>query len=110
MSAEAIAQFISGGIGALGVCGLWIAFLVAGKLHTESEMKRADEAIKRADENFEREAAALALEKQAHAETRKALDAASARADSAVRSTELIAGALSGAAAQRSRSGDQATR
>jgi hypothetical protein len=92
MSVESLSGLITGGIGAVAVLGIFFALLLTGKLHTDQEMERADDS-------YDRLAAALDLEKRAHEQTRQALTAAAARADAAVRASELIAGALGGAGA-----------
>lgn len=64
----------------MGVLGIWLTLMVSGKLHSDDE--------------FQRESAALEREKIAHDETRRALAAASERADAAVRASSLIADAF----------------
>jgi hypothetical protein len=82
LSIDQLVGLIGGGTGAVGVLSLWLTMILTGKLHTDGE--------------FDRVLDALNIEKAAHAETRKALDASNARADAAVRASELIADALSG--------------
>lgn len=65
----------------MAVMAIFLTLILTGKLHTDKE--------------FDREASALDREKTAHEETRRALSEASARADAAVRATEIVAGALS---------------
>ena len=89
MSIESLTALISGGVGAVTVLGIWLTLMITGKLHSDDE--------------FQREAKALDKEKEAHEETRKALAEAAARADAAVRASELIASAFSSAAEQRKR-------
>jgi hypothetical protein len=62
---------------------VFLTLILSGKLHTAAEFDRTDAALER--------------EKQAHAETRKALTEAAARGDAAVRASELIADAFSSA-------------
>ena len=81
MSVESLTSLLTGGISAVAVLGIFLALILADKLHTDAEFKREMEALDR--------------EKMAHAETRKALAEAAARADAAVRATEIIARALS---------------
>jgi hypothetical protein len=83
VSADSLVSLITGGLGALGVMGIWLALMVGGRIHTDSE--------------FQREAQALEREKAAHDETRRALAAAAERADTSVRAASLIADALTGA-------------
>ena len=91
MSADSLVGLISGGAGAVTVFGIWMSLLVSGKLHTDAEMTRADQLS-------ELRLEALRTEQAAHAETRRALAEAAARADAAVRASEMIADAFSSAA------------
>ena len=81
MSVESLTSLLTGGVSAMAVMAIFLALILSGKLHTDSE--------------FGREAAALDREKLAHDETRRALAEASARADAAVRAAELMADAFS---------------
>lgn len=76
-------DFISGAFGGIIVLVYFVSMLLADKLHTDAE--------------FKREAKALERERDAHAETKRALEAAIARADTAVRASELVAQALTAA-------------
>ena len=95
MNVESLTGLISGSIGAITVLGIVLTLILSGKLHTDSEMRRADETI-------ERMTRALDKSEEALAETRRALTEASARADAAIRSSEVIAGALRAAGGRRS--------
>ena len=95
MSADSLTSLITGSIGAVGVLAIFLALILTGRLHTDAEMRRADETI-------DRQAKALDKTEEALAETRRALAEASARADAAVRSSEVIAGALRSAGGRRS--------
>jgi hypothetical protein len=90
VSAESLLQLLTGGAGAVAVLGIFLGLIVAGKLHTDEEMKRADQLAELRSE-------ALKTEQAAHAETRRALADAAARADAAVRASEMIADAFSAA-------------
>jgi len=96
MTAEQIVSLATGGAGALLIVIIWITLLLNGKLHTDEEFKRevarGDELVKRLD-----------LRNQSIEELQKALITANARADSAVRSTEMMADALAAAGQRRSR-------
>jgi hypothetical protein len=83
MTIDNLQSIITGGSGAIVVVVIWLTMIMSDKLHTDAE--------------FRREAAALEKEKAAHDETRKALAEAAARADAAVRASELIADAFSSA-------------
>jgi hypothetical protein len=65
---------------------VFLTLILSGKLHTDGE--------------FSDKASALQKETDAHAETRRALEVAMERADSAVRATTLIADALTSAQAR----------
>lgn len=80
MSAESVASLLTGGVSAMAVMGIFLTLILSGNLHTAAE--------------FDRQSAALDAERLAHAETRKALAEAAARADAAVRASELIASAM----------------
>jgi hypothetical protein len=87
VSVEQLIGIITGSTGVVGVLAIFITLILSGKLHTEGE--------------FDRVAKALELEKEAHAETTRALAAASERADAAVRASELIAEAFSASSTRR---------
>jgi hypothetical protein len=80
MSADSFVSFLTGGVGAVAVMAVFMTLILAGRLHTDGEFNRLEAALNR--------------EKEAHDETRRALTDASARADAAVRASELIARAL----------------
>jgi hypothetical protein len=81
VSVESLTSLLTGGVSAMAVMAIFLTLILAGKLHTDGE--------------FQREAQALDREKSAHEETRRALTEASARAETAVRASELIADAFS---------------
>jgi hypothetical protein len=83
VSVESLTSLLTGGISAMAVMAIFLTLILSGKLHTSGE--------------FDRTEGALTAEKQAHAETRKALTEAAARGDAAVRASELIADAFSSA-------------
>jgi hypothetical protein len=85
VSVESLTSLLTGGVSAMAVMAIFLTLILTGKLHTDGE--------------FDREATALDREKAAHEETRKALAEASARADAAVRASEMIAGAFAAARA-----------
>lgn len=90
MSPEQIVGLITGSTGVVGCLVIFITLIMTGKLHTDGEFTRVEEALR--------------LEKEAHADTTAALVAASERADAAVRASELIAEAFSSASQRRRRS------
>ena len=94
MNIDSIASLITGSIGAIGVLSIFLTLILAGKLHTPGEMRRADETINRLT-------SALDKNEEALAETRRALAEASARADTSVRSSEVIASAFLAGQARR---------
>lgn len=59
---------------------IFLTLILSGRLHTDAEFRRTE--------------AALDKEKEAHDETRRALTAASERADAAIRASEVIADAF----------------
>jgi len=77
---------------------IFVVLILAGKLHTDGEFRTM---MDRSDAEFNREVAALDREKAAHDETRRALEAASARSDAAVHAAELVANTLSTAGQRR---------
>lgn len=83
MSVESLTSLLTGGISAIAVMAIFLTLILTGRLHTESE--------------FERAIGALDKEKTAHEETRRALTEAGARADAAVRASEMIAAAFAAA-------------
>jgi hypothetical protein len=87
MSIESIAGLIGGGTGSVAVLVIFLVLMLSDKLHTDGEFERE---VKRGD-----------LERDAHAETRKALTAANERADAAVRAASLIADAMTGRSESR---------
>jgi hypothetical protein len=87
VTVENLQSIITGGTGAIVVMVVWLTMILSDKLHTDGEFSRVAEALQ--------------LEKTAHTETRKALEAAADRADAAVRSSELIADAFTAAAERR---------
>lgn len=92
----AVLPYITGAGGASAIALVWIGLFLSDKLHTDGE--------------FRREAAALEQEKAAHGETRKALSEASARADVAVRASEMIADAFGAARVATGRGAPRAPR
>lgn len=94
MSLDTITSLITGSIGAIAVLGVFLTLILAGKLATPGEMRRADETIDRLTKALDRSEEALG-------ETRRALAEASARADAAVRSSEVIASAFRSAGTGR---------
>lgn len=80
MSVDNLTTLLTGGVSAMTVMVVFLTLILTGKIHTGAE--------------FQREADALDREKQAHAETRRALAEAAARGDAAVRASELIAAAV----------------
>lgn len=80
MSPEQLIGLITGSTGVVGVLTIFITLIMVGKLHTDGE--------------FERVLNALEKEREAHKETERALEAASERADAAVRASEVIADAF----------------
>lgn len=89
MSAESIVSLITGGASGLGVLVIVFALVLGDKLHTDSEFRRVLDANEKKDQTI--------------AELTKAVDAASARADAAVRASELIADAFSAPKPRRRR-------
>lgn len=88
MDAGSLTSLITGGIGALGVLGIFLALILSDKLHTDGEFRRMAAANARKDETI--------------AELTRAVDAAAERAGAAVRASELIADAFA-APTRRSR-------
>lgn len=80
MSFESLVGLISGSGGALGVILVWLTLILAGKEHTNSEFERERERGDKLEE--------------ANEELQRALTAANARAEAAVRATEVIADAF----------------
>lgn len=95
LSIETVTSLITNTVGAVAVLGIFLTLIVSGRLHTDAEVKRLEDVV-------DREATALEREKQAHDETRRALAAASERADAAIRASELVATALGEAKRRRS--------
>jgi len=89
MSAESLLSLITGGAGALSIMGIWMTLMIMGKLHTDGEVTLLVDALNR--------------EKAAHDETKRALAAASDRADAAVRASELVSDAFASASQRRKR-------
>jgi hypothetical protein len=83
VNVDSLTSLLTGGISAMAVMAIFLTLILTGKLHTDGE--------------FDRVSGALEQEKQAHTETRKALAEAAQRADAAVRASELIANAMTGA-------------
>lgn len=90
---SSVLALVQGGAGALIVLALVAYAFYSGKLHSDRE--------------FEREAKRADTLEAAMAEKDKALQEASARADAAVRASELIAGAFTEARRRRSIPGQQ---
>lgn len=82
MDAGSLVSLITGGAGAVAVLAVFLGLILSDKLHTSGEFRRMEQALQ--------------LEKEAHAETTRALAAAAERADAAVRASQLIADAFSG--------------
>jgi hypothetical protein len=101
MTGDFLTSLIGGGTGALGVAAFFITMIVTGHLHTDAEMRRADDLIRRADEVNQKQEAALERQRDALAETRRALAEASARADASIRATEVVASAMTSARESR---------
>ena len=89
MSVESLASLIGGGTGALAVMAIFLTLILSGKLHTDGEFDRLNQALKD--------------EKEAHKETIRALTAANDRAGAAVQAASLIGESLAGR--QRARRG-----
>jgi len=89
VSVESLVSLISGGSGALTVVVIWLTLILSGKMHTDTE--------------FDREVARGDKLEEALKEKDRALEAAIARADTAVHASSLIAEALTGV---RVRGGD----
>lgn len=83
MSAEQVISLITGGVGSLGVVGIFLFLIISDKLHTDGEFQRLQNLLDKAE--------------NAHAETRRALAAAIERGDAAVRASEVIANAFASA-------------
>jgi membrane protein involved in colicin uptake len=83
VNVDSLTSLLTGGISAMAVMAIFLTLILTGNLHTSAEFDRVDGALEQ--------------EKQAHAETRKALAEAAQRADAAVRASELIANAMTSA-------------
>ena len=83
MNIESLTSLITGGLGAVAVMAIFLTLILAGKLHTEPEFQRLETALDQ--------------EQAAHDETRRALTAASERADAAVQASELVVRAFTDA-------------
>ncbi len=90
MDAGSLLSLITGGAGAVTILVVFLGLILSDKLHTDGEFQRLKEAAGKKDETI--------------AELSKALDAASARGDAAVRASELIASAFSSTPALNRRS------
>lgn len=94
MSADQIIGLVTGVGGALGFAAVFLILFVTGNIHSDAEFKRE---VARADLERER---ADRLE-SAVAERSRALAEANARAEAAVRATEMMANALEPPARRR---------
>ncbi len=90
MDTSSLLSLITGGAGAVTILVVFLSLILSDKLHTDGEFQRLTQAAERKDQTI--------------AELTKALDAASARGDAAVRASELIAGAFSSTPALNRRS------
>lgn len=89
MGADQIVTLITGGAGGLAVAVIFLVLFTSGKIHSDAEFARE---VERGD----REAEARQRLEEALLARGSALAEANARADAAVRSSELIASALLG--------------
>lgn len=87
MSADSIVSLITGGTTGLALSGIFLMLFLTHRVHSHEEYEQQVARAERAEARADR------LE-EAVAETRRALEAADARAEAAVHSAELIANAL----------------
>lgn len=89
MSADSIINLISGGTGALGAVVIFLALILASKLHTDQEFQREVNRGDKLEANI--------------AEKDRTIVAMSERADAAVKASEVIANAFAAADSRRTR-------
>lgn len=78
---------VTGAGGALVVLVIGMVMFMMGRIHSDPEFRQVSTRLERVE-------TALDAEREAHRLTREALELANARADSAVRSADLIARAI----------------